>query len=60
MWASGFTRENLVGKMRGFGDSTDDRLDYLGAGLDMVSSYYEHTGTQPLARQIIARAYAEV
>jgi len=56
----GFTRENLVAKMRGFVDITDDRLDYLGAGLDMVTSYYEHTGTQTLARQIIDRAYAEV
>ncbi|MEA5467580.1 hypothetical protein [Spirulina sp. 06S082] len=38
----------------------DDKLDYLAAFLDMTTNYYEHTGTQTIAKHIIDRAYAEI
>jgi len=41
-----------------FVEVADDKLDYLGAFLDV--NYYEHTGTQTLARRLIERAVAEI
>jgi hypothetical protein len=35
-------------------------MDLLAAALDMSTSYFEHTGTQSVARQLIRRAYGEV
>jgi len=32
----------------------------LAAFLDMTTNYYEHTGTQTIARRLINRAYAEI
>jgi hypothetical protein len=37
-----------------------DKLDYLGAFLDIAVKYYSHTGTQTLARRLIERAVAEI
>jgi hypothetical protein len=37
-----------------------DKLDYLGAFLDVTTNYYTHTGTQTLARRLIERAVAEI
>jgi hypothetical protein len=34
----------------------DSKLDYLAAFLDMSTNYYEHTGTQTVARNLILRA----
>jgi hypothetical protein len=39
---------------------SDSKLDYLAAFLDVTTNYYEHTGTQTLARRLIERAYAEI
>jgi len=44
----------------GFVEVADDKLDYLGAFLDVTTNYYEHTGTQTLARRLIERAVAEI
>jgi hypothetical protein len=38
----------------------DDKLDYVAAFIDMSTNYYEHTGTQTLARRLIERAIAEI
>lgn len=65
-WMSGFVRdrgltpEKVVTNMRSFVDISNDKLDYLGAFLDMSTNYYEHTGTQTLARRLIERAVAEI
>jgi hypothetical protein len=65
-WMSGFVRdrgltpEKVVSNMRSFVDISNDKLDYLGAFLDMSTNYYEHTGTQTLARRLIERAVAEI
>ncbi|MBD1923362.1 hypothetical protein H6F77_20135 [Microcoleus sp. FACHB-831] len=65
-WMSGFVRdrgltpEKVVSNMRTFVDISNDKLDYLGAFLDMSTNYYEHTGTQTLARRLIERAVAEI
>lgn len=58
--SKGLTQDRLVSSMRDFVDISDERLDYLAAGLDMTTHYFEHTGTQTVARRLITRAYGEV
>lgn len=54
------TPQSVLGNLRGFIEIADDKLDYVGAFLDMATNYYEHTGTQTLARRLIERAAAEI
>lgn len=54
------TPERVVGNLEKFVDISKDKLDYLGAFLDMYVKYYEHTGVQTLARRLIERAVAEI
>lgn len=54
------TPDKVLGNIRKFVDITDDKLDYLAAFIDMSTNYYEHTGTQSLARRLIERAMAEI
>lgn len=56
----GLTPTGVANSLQGFVDFSNDKLDYLGAFLDMATNYYEHTGTQTLARRLIERAAAEV
>jgi hypothetical protein len=56
----GLTPEKVVSNMQRFVEISNDKLDYLGAFLDMTTNYYEHTGTQTLARRLIERAVAEI
>jgi hypothetical protein len=56
----GLSPEMVVGNLRNFIEVTDDKLDYLGAFIDMSTNYYSHTGTQTLARRLIERAAAEM
>lgn len=56
----GLTPEKVVSNMQRFVEISNDKLDYLGAFLDMTTNYYEHTGTQSLARRLIERAAAEI
>lgn len=56
----GLTPETVTGHLQNFVEISDDKLDYLGAFLDMTTNYYEHTGTQTLARRLIERAVAEI
>ncbi|WGV23623.1 hypothetical protein [Halotia branconii] len=65
-WMSGLvngnnlTPQKVVNHLQGFVEIADDKLDYLAAFLDMSTNYYEHTGTQTLARRLIERAVAEI
>lgn len=54
------TPQAVTNNLKGFLEFSDDKLDYLGAFLDMSTNYYEHTGIQTLARRIIERAAAEI
>lgn len=65
-WMDGFvsnnqlTPEKVVDNLEKFVDISKDKMDYLGAFLDMYVKYYEHTGIQTLARRLIERAVAEI
>ncbi|PPS39849.1 hypothetical protein [Chroococcidiopsis sp. TS-821] len=65
-WMSGLvssrdlTPQKVVNNLRQAIEVTDDKLDYLAAFLDVATNYYEHTGTQTLARRLIERAVAEI
>lgn len=54
------TPQKVVNNLQRFVEVADDKLDYLGAFLDVTTNYYEHTGTQTLARRLIERAVAEI
>ncbi|MBU7587056.1 MAG: hypothetical protein KAF91_30105 [Nostoc sp. TH1S01] len=58
--ANNLTTQNVVGHLHNFVEFSDDKLDYLAAFLDVSTNYYEHTGTQTLARRLIERAVAEI
>jgi len=65
-WMSGFvserglTPQSVLAPLKGIVDFSEDKLDYLAAFLDISTNYYEHTGTQTLARRLIERAVAEI
>ncbi|QDU30491.1 hypothetical protein ETAA8_56310 [Anatilimnocola aggregata] len=52
--------DKVVASLRGTLPGVESHLDYLGAFLDMSVNYYEHTGTQSIARSLISRAAAEI
>ena len=52
--------DKVMNNIRSFIEVSDDKLDYVAAFLDMTTNYYEHTGTQTLARSLIDRAFAEI
>jgi hypothetical protein len=54
------TPKKVASNLQGFINFSDDKLDYLGAFLDVSTNYYEHTGTQTVARRLIERAVAEI
>jgi len=58
--SKGLTPETIANNLQGFIEIADDKLDYLGAFLDVSTNYYEHTGTQTIARRLIERAIAEI
>ncbi|MBR8830279.1 MAG: hypothetical protein N5P05_003371 [Chroococcopsis gigantea SAG 12.99] len=65
-WMEGFvsahslTQAGVVNNLSKFVDISKDKLDYVGAFLDISVKYYEHTGVQTLARRLVERAYAEI
>lgn len=65
-WMSKFVQSNnltpqkIASNLQNFVEVSEDKLDYLGAFLDMSTNYYEHTGIQTLARRLIERAVAEI
>lgn len=56
----GITPTSVANSLQSFVEFSDDKLDYLGAFLDMSTNYYEHTGIQTLAHRLIERAVAEI
>ncbi|MEM9155138.1 MAG: hypothetical protein AAFY57_03395 [Cyanobacteria bacterium J06642_2] len=56
----GLTPVKVANSLQQFVEVSDDKLDYLGAFLDMSTNYYEHTGIQTLARRLVERAVAEI
>ena len=54
------TPEKVVDNLTRFVEVSKDKLDYVGAFMDVAVHYYEHTGTQTLARRLIERAVAEI
>lgn len=54
------TPNSVVGALEKFVDISKDKLDYLGAFLDVFVKYYEHTGIQTLTRRLVERAIAEL
>jgi hypothetical protein len=58
--ANALTSQKVLGHLQGFLEFSDDKLDYVAAFLDVATNYYEHTGTQTLARRLIERAVAEI
>lgn len=54
------TPEKVFSRLQSFLEFSNDKLDYVAAFLDMSTNYYEHTGTQTLARRLIERAVAEI
>ncbi|MEM0982262.1 MAG: hypothetical protein AAGH78_18590, partial [Cyanobacteria bacterium P01_H01_bin.58] len=54
------TQERVLDGLSGFIEGSKSKLDYLGVFLDISVKYYEHTGTQTLARRLIERAVAEI
>ena len=54
------TQSGVVKNLTKFIEVSKDKLDYLGAFLDMSVKYYRHTGIQTLARRLIERAVAEI
>jgi hypothetical protein len=54
------TPQKVTNNLQGFVQIADDKVDYLGAFLDMSTNYFEHTGTQTLARRLIERAVGEI
>lgn len=65
-WMDGFvsskalTPDKVVDNLSQFVEISKDKLDYLGAFLDISTNYYEHTGIQTLTRRLIERASAEI
>jgi hypothetical protein len=58
--SNNLTPQTVVANLQSFTQIADDKLDYLAAFLDVSTNYYEHTGTQTLARRLIERAIAEI
>ena len=52
--------QKVMNNLQGFLEFSDNKLDYVAAFIDMSTNYYEHTGTQTLARRLIERAFDEI
>ncbi|WP_055075825.1 hypothetical protein [Pseudanabaena sp. 'Roaring Creek'] len=52
--------EKITRNLQSFANFSDDKLNYIAAFLDVATNYYEHTGTQTIARRLIERAIAEI
>lgn len=56
----GITQEKVVAKLQSVLNTADNSLDFLAAALDATTNYYEHTGTQTVARAVIKRAHKDI
>jgi len=58
--SKGIEREGALARIKDYLQVADDKLDYVAAGIDLATNYFEHTGVQTVARRVIARAYGEI
>ncbi len=56
----GIEQGSIFSKVRGVLGDIDSKLDYVAAGIDLVSNHFEHTGIQSVTRRIVSRAYGEI
>ncbi|MGD1699179.1 hypothetical protein [Dapis sp. BLCC M229] len=56
----GLDPQMIINSLQNFVDIADDKLDYLAAFIDLTTNYFEHTGTQTVARRLILQAAEEV
>lgn len=56
----GIDQQTLLAKAQGVLGDVGSKLDYVAAGIDLVSNHFEHTGIQTVARKVVARAYGEI
>lgn len=56
----GLTQEMVASKLKAVIGVSDNGLDYLAAALDAGTNYYAHTGTQTVARSVIAHAHRDL
>lgn len=56
----GLNPDVILSHLKGAVEIADDKLDYIAAFLDMTTNYYQHTGTQTVARRLIQQAAKEV
>lgn len=54
------TTGSITERLRGTIGSLESKGDWIAATIDMTTNYFEHTGTQSVARSLISRAAAEV
>jgi hypothetical protein len=65
-WVSGFvgrtglTPQKVSQGIGRFIEIADDKLDFVAALLDQTTNYFEHTGTQTVARHLILAIYPQV
>ena len=57
---NGISRDRVLESVKGVSDKFEGKLDYIAAIIDMTTDYFEHTGTQTVARQLITRASSEI
>jgi hypothetical protein len=58
--SKGMTRESVLDRIKQGLGLADNKLDYVAAGLDLTTSYFEHTGIQTVCRRLVSRAYGEI
>lgn len=58
--STGLTPATVLGGLSKFIQIADDKLDYVAAFIDASTNYYEHTGIQTVARNLIERASQQV
>lgn len=57
---TGVTPSGIFDHLGSFIQIADDNLDFVAAFLDQTTNYYQHTGTQTVARSVILKAYEDV
>ena len=56
----GLSPENILAKVSEYASIADGKLDTVAGMIDVATNYFEHTGTQTVARRVITRAYSEM
>lgn len=56
----GLNRQRITSSLQNFIELSDSKLDYLAAFIDMSTNYFEHTGLQTVAQNLIKDAQKEL